>query len=310
MNNHIDDDSHSDVESDIFSLRSALSSATSYDVSMRSGSPAPSVYSVTSSIRAASYRQEYGRGLNNCSEVYRLPADDEELDRLDCADKQHEVFKKIIGAYPPPMAEVMDDTPWETKSVLDLGCGSGSWIMDVARDFPHCQAVAVDLITSANAYVLVGLWNFSSPILGSTIRISNPFPYPQESWSRQWFPRWMSFCNMAVRQRGGSPNAGSMVYNRTLQHPAFDDVVYQDYFIPTAPFMPSDDPKYDVIRSIAETLREDILSFLRSGRPLLLGSGLPESLVDELQQHTHLELKEARTVSYIRLERVYARKKP
>ncbi|KAH9081813.1 hypothetical protein EDB83DRAFT_586306 [Lactarius deliciosus] len=117
--------------------------ATSYDVSMRSGSPAPSVYSVTSSIRAASYRQEYGRGLNSCSEIYQLPADDEELDRL---DKQHEVFKKIIGAYPPPMAEVMNDTPWETKSVLDLGCGSGSWIMDVARDFPHCQAVAVDLV--------------------------------------------------------------------------------------------------------------------------------------------------------------------
>jgi hypothetical protein len=82
MNDHIDDDSHSDVDSDIFSLRSAPSSATSYDVSMRSGSPAPSIYSVTSSIRAASYRQEFGRGLNNYSEVYQLPADDEELDRL------------------------------------------------------------------------------------------------------------------------------------------------------------------------------------------------------------------------------------
>jgi hypothetical protein len=40
------------------------------------------MYSVTSSIRAASYRQEFGRGLNNYSEVYTLPADDEELDRL------------------------------------------------------------------------------------------------------------------------------------------------------------------------------------------------------------------------------------
>jgi hypothetical protein len=82
MNDHIDDDSHSDVDSDIFSVHSAPSSVTSYDVSMRSGSPAPSIYSVTSSIRAASYRQEFGRGLNNYSEVYQLPADDEELDRL------------------------------------------------------------------------------------------------------------------------------------------------------------------------------------------------------------------------------------
>jgi len=84
MDDHLDD-SFSDFESDIFSTRSAASSTTSHDVSMRSGSPAPSIYSVTSSLRAASYRQEYGRGLNNYSEVYRLPADDEELDRLGTA---------------------------------------------------------------------------------------------------------------------------------------------------------------------------------------------------------------------------------
>ena len=51
-------------------------------------------------------------------------------------------------------------------------------------------------------------------------------------------------------------------------------------------------------------------TFLRSGRPLLLMSGLPEPLVDELGHHTHLELKEALTVSYIPVERVYARKRP
>jgi hypothetical protein len=40
------------------------------------------------------------------------------------------MFKKIMGAYPPPMAEVMaDDTPGEIKAVLDLGCGSGSWFV-------------------------------------------------------------------------------------------------------------------------------------------------------------------------------------
>jgi len=176
MDDHLDD-TFSDFESDIFSTRSATSSATSHDVSMRSGSPAPSVYSVTSSLRAASYRQEYGRGLNNYSEVYRLPADDEELERLgtafvkllfECprlthADMQHEMFKNLMGTYPPPMAEVIaDDTPGVTKSVLDLGCGSGSWygclspilnvaqivprILEVAHDFPHCEAVAVDLV--------------------------------------------------------------------------------------------------------------------------------------------------------------------
>jgi hypothetical protein len=137
-----------------------------------------------------------------------------------------------------------------------------------------------------------------------------PFSLPTGVMEPPWLPRWMSFCNMAVRQRGGSPDAANMLYSWTLQHGDFDDVTYQDYFIPTAPFMSPEDPNYDFIRGISETFREDIQTFLRSGRPLLLMSGLPEPLVDELQHHTHLELKEARTVSYIRVERVYARKKP
>jgi hypothetical protein len=154
------DDSFSDFESDIFSTRSSTSSATSHDVSMRSGSPAPSVYSVTSSLRAASYRQEFGRGLNNYSEVYRLPADDEELDRLGTAfvkllikclglthaDMQHEMFKKVLGTYPPPMTEVMaDDTPGEFKSVLDLGCGSGSWYGCLSPYSQRCSDYSYDV---------------------------------------------------------------------------------------------------------------------------------------------------------------------
>lgn len=85
-------DIDSDTESEIFSLASGpsasvsgsvASSLTSYEVdrSMRSASPV-SVVSVTESMQAQIYRQEYGRGLNNYSDVYRLPADEEELDRL------------------------------------------------------------------------------------------------------------------------------------------------------------------------------------------------------------------------------------
>ena len=80
---YMDDDAYSVASS--ASMRYAQStstSATSHDWDMRSASPAPSMYSVTSSLRAASYRHEFGRGINNYSEVYRLPADDEEFERL------------------------------------------------------------------------------------------------------------------------------------------------------------------------------------------------------------------------------------
>lgn len=37
---------------------------------------------MTDSLIASSYRQEYGRNLQAHSEVYRLPADEEEIERL------------------------------------------------------------------------------------------------------------------------------------------------------------------------------------------------------------------------------------
>lgn len=79
-----DDDMRSTVSS-LFSSPSDvdMSSGTSYTTdSNRSDSPAPSVLSMTSSMEAATFKIEYGRGINSASDVYSLPADDEELDRL------------------------------------------------------------------------------------------------------------------------------------------------------------------------------------------------------------------------------------
>lgn len=82
-------DTMSDDESDAMSLvsgsyamSSRASSVTTVDWEMRSASPGPSVMSMSSSLRVNAFRHEFGRGLNNYSEVYRLPADEEELERL------------------------------------------------------------------------------------------------------------------------------------------------------------------------------------------------------------------------------------
>lgn len=45
-------------------------------------SPAPSLYSLTESIREAAIRIEHGRGVNTHSDVYRIAADEQETDRL------------------------------------------------------------------------------------------------------------------------------------------------------------------------------------------------------------------------------------
>lgn len=45
-------------------------------------SPAPSVYSLTESLKEQSIRFEHGREVNNHSEIYKLAADEREARRL------------------------------------------------------------------------------------------------------------------------------------------------------------------------------------------------------------------------------------
>lgn len=85
------------------------------------------------------------------------------------------------------------------------------------------------------------------------------FSLPIGTMEPPWFPRWMSLANMAVRQRGGTPDAANMLYSWTLQHQAFEDVVYEEYFVPSAPFMSRQEPDYHFKRTISEIMRDDIL---------------------------------------------------
>ncbi|KAG6911375.1 hypothetical protein DXG01_001046 [Tephrocybe rancida] len=320
------------------------SSHTSYDVSMRSGSPAPSVFSMSSSIRAQAVRQEFGRAINNYSEVYKLPADDEELDRL---DQQHLMFKECMGNYPPPMLGIMaDDVPGETKACLDLGCGSGSWILDVARDFPHCQAVAVDLVPMQSLSevddINLGLEHFygdfnvvHSQLISSGIKdfytlidqitkvlrpgglaiiVEWDFHAYTPNHERivlntheikePWWPRWLAFAKIAIKSSGGSVDAADNLQSWITNHPALEDPVYQEFWMPTSHW-----PKDDFMKRIGMTMGDDICAFLKSGRPLLLGSGVPESIVDELQHNATVELKTASSHQYVCIRRIYARKK-
>jgi hypothetical protein len=47
-------------------------------------------------MRAQAFILEYGRGLNNNSEVYRLPADEEEMERLREYPSDQRLVESII----------------------------------------------------------------------------------------------------------------------------------------------------------------------------------------------------------------------
>lgn len=352
-------DSYSSISGSVSQFApSSATSDTSHDWEMRSASPTPSIYSLTSSLRAAVYKEEFGRGLNNYSDVYQLPADDEELARL---DHQHEMFKMVMGKYPPPLDGILqDDDPEVVKSVVDLGCGSGSWILQVARDYPHVSAVAIDLVPMQSLnmppncrsevddinlglqhyygdfnvvharLICTGIKDYAGLVdqmaltlrPGGLIHLTeynfvihdqNKRPilvdkHNLEDPEGPWLPRWMALAQHAIRTRGGTVDAAKYMGDWVRNTGAFRDIVHHDYWFQASPWNTGGDSAAHRENDIARTMREDMLAFLGSGRPLLLGSGIPEHLVNEIEHKARRELMEARTPLYILIQSVYAQK--
>lgn len=67
---------------------------------------------------------------------YLLPSDDIEINRLDF---QHYMLRYAIkGNFLAPIGR--------PTSILDVGCGTGRWAMDMAQQFPQAKVVGVDLV--------------------------------------------------------------------------------------------------------------------------------------------------------------------
>ncbi|KAG8953833.1 hypothetical protein FRC04_001463 [Tulasnella sp. 424] len=74
-----------------------------------------------------------------------LPADAVEHNRLDL---QHEMLTTKIGGLflcPDAVQRALAPRPNARPAVLDVGTGSGSWAIGVARMFPHADVVGLDL---------------------------------------------------------------------------------------------------------------------------------------------------------------------
>lgn len=68
--------------------------------------------------------------------AYTLPKDPQEVQRLDF---QHFIIRQELhGNYLAPL-----DRP---KSILDVGCGTGRWAMEMAAEFPRARVVGIDLV--------------------------------------------------------------------------------------------------------------------------------------------------------------------
>ncbi len=86
-------------------------------------------------------RFEYFGGRRYVSTVpYALPKDSGEIQRLDF---QHFLLKYgLQGNFLAPIEQ--------PRSILDVGCGTGRWAMELAQQFPAARVTGVDLVATEN----------------------------------------------------------------------------------------------------------------------------------------------------------------
>ncbi|KAF5335716.1 hypothetical protein D9611_009744 [Ephemerocybe angulata] len=337
--------------------RASTMSSYSYHSSERFRTPSPSNQSLTPSMRDTLVREEFGRDLNTFSDVYRLPADEEEIDRL---EKQHNMFIDIFGAkYPPPMGVALRQGHYEpTKKVLDLGCGGGGWIKDVCRDFPFCEAIAVDLVPISEAeedfppnlrmeiddlnkgiehfydqfdvvhsrLISFGIRDYHR-LVEHVARVLRPNgvievqEYDFQTYGRDqkvipanttdplgthpWWATFLAHLREAVIVAGGDTTAATNMQGWIQGHEAFKNVVYKDVWLPV---IPGNCRRYQ--EDIYTRMKDDIMAFLRSSKPLIMGNGVSEQRYEYLVHHTVRELNQSHIPQYTRLQCVYATRRP
>ncbi|KAG8798943.1 hypothetical protein FRC16_006183, partial [Serendipita sp. 398] len=115
-------------------------------VSRRDNDDMASVYSYNSTRDVREFVKEmHGRIFNRLNDAYLLPSDEEEWNRL---DKQHSAITIAMGGLYPCQEDVeaiLSPADGVEKRILDIGCGTGSWAIEMATRFPHCTVVGVDV---------------------------------------------------------------------------------------------------------------------------------------------------------------------
>lgn len=87
------------------------------------------------------------RLYNTLNPTYRFPCAADEVENKR-QEHQHTAFSIVFrGLYPCPdavRATLRDDGT--AKAILDLGCGTGTWAIEMAREFPHATVLGVDIV--------------------------------------------------------------------------------------------------------------------------------------------------------------------
>ncbi|KAJ8474762.1 hypothetical protein ONZ51_g7009 [Trametes cubensis] len=84
------------------------------------------------------------------SSPYPLPVDADEQQRQNGLNR---LLRRLIGdSSVGPVRELLAFATGEQRRVVDLGTGTGQWVLDMAREFPHVRFYGVDIVPIATRY--------------------------------------------------------------------------------------------------------------------------------------------------------------
>lgn len=80
-----------------------------------------------------------------------------------------------------------------------------------------------------------------------------------------WWPRWLAFAKLAARNLGGEVDAATHLHSWISNHPAFERVVYREFWVPTSPWV-----RDEFQKRMGSGMRDDILVSISRARSLSL----------------------------------------
>ncbi|WWC64273.1 uncharacterized protein I303_106883 [Kwoniella dejecticola CBS 10117] len=119
-------------------------------------------------VMTQNLKEHDGRLYNDVQDDYALPADQEEIDRL---NSQHRALTMLYDSLiPEPIkASLVEQT---NPRILDVGCGTGIWSIEVAEEIPTASVIGVDLVS-------IHPKSYPSNVLFQKLDILESFP---EGW--------------------------------------------------------------------------------------------------------------------------------
>ncbi|EIE87400.1 hypothetical protein RO3G_12111 [Rhizopus delemar RA 99-880] len=139
-------------------------------------------------------KQEQAREFHQIeTSSYWLPKDEDEQLRQ---TGQHFVIKEVFGGN--VLSSITEALDFDRGiSILDIGCGSGTWIMDMISEYPNCQYDGCDIVDVINKSIMLKQFTFKfGNILETLPYKDNTFDFVPEEGGNEFHEMMVAVHNV------------------------------------------------------------------------------------------------------------------